>query len=162
MKSNSSAEAALHLVVLLALTPKGKELAATDLAGFHHLSKSTIAKVLQQLACAHIIVASSGRSGGYQLKRPAQLISVYDVAAAIDGVEPHFHCNEIRRSGPCTAKSADYSPRCAVARVMDTATQAWRTSLKSVSIADLAKMSSQEAPKQVKNQTSEWLALHFR
>jgi Rrf2 family protein len=162
MKSNSSAEAALHLVVLLASIPKGEEIAASALADFHSLSKTTIAKVLQQLASANIVVGSTGRSGGYKLKRPAQLISVYEVASAVDGVEPSFHCQEIRRNGPCTTKASEYSPRCAVARVMDSATNAWRSALKNVSIADLVDMTTNEAPKSVKVQTGEWLAMHFR
>lgn len=44
-----------------------------------------LAKILQQLARHGLIAAHKGTHGGYQLARPAQAISIADVAQAIDG-----------------------------------------------------------------------------
>jgi Rrf2 family protein len=162
MRTNSSAEAALHIMLLLAAAPKGRELAANDLADFYSLGRGTLAKVLQQLAAAALVVATAGRHGGYRLARSANTISSYDIAAAIDGVEPHFHCHEIRRNGPCVGAKGDYSARCAIARMMDAATAAWAESLKAVSLADLAAMASGDVAPSIKQRTNDWFAAHMR
>jgi Rrf2 family protein len=162
MKTNSSAEPALHVMLLLATAPEGRELAANDLADFHTLNRGTLAKILQQLAAAGLVVASPGRGGGYQLARAADTISTYDIAAALDGVEPRFHCHEVRRNGPCAGTKADYSPRCAIARTMDAATSAWRDALAAVSLADLATMTRSDISPAISAQTSDWFAAHLR
>lgn len=162
MRSNSSAEAALHVVLLLALLPRGGELSSTDLARFHDLSPATLAKVLQQLAAAGVVSASTGRHGGYRLARAANLINAYDVVSALDGVEPVFICREIRRAGPCAGRRDKYSPRCAVARAMDGATLAWRDSLKTVSIAALVSTTQNEVSQDIGRKAEHWLAAHAR
>jgi Rrf2 family protein len=161
MRTNSSAEPALHIMLLLAAAPDGKELAAADLADFHSLSRGTLAKVLQQLALAGLVIGSAGRKGGYRLARAAAQISVHDIACAIDGVEPRFHCHEIRRNGPCAGAKGDYSARCAIARTMDAATLAWASALKAVSIADLASMTASDVAPHIKLRTSAWFATHM-
>jgi Rrf2 family protein len=162
MRTNSSAEAALHIMLLLAAAPDGRELAANDLADFHNLVRGTLAKVLQQLATAGLVKASAGRHGGYRLARAADTISSYDIAAAIDGVEPRFHCHEIRRNGPCAAAKGDYSARCAIARTMDAATAAWADSLKATSLSDLMIMTNRDVTPIVKQQTNDWFSAHMR
>jgi Rrf2 family protein len=162
MRTNSSAEAALHIMLLLAAAPDSRELAANDLADFHNLVRGTLAKVLQQLAAAGLVKASAGRHGGYQLARAADTISSYDIAAAIDGVEPRFHCHEIRRNGPCAGSKSDYSARCAIARTMDAAAVAWADSLKAVSLADLVVMTSGDVAPSIKQRTNDWFSAHMR
>jgi Rrf2 family protein len=162
MKSNSSAESALHITLLLAATPKGREVAAADLADFHALSRGGIAKLLIQLAAAGIVASSSGRKGGYSLAKAAGQISVYDVASAVDGVEPRFHCHEIRRAGPCAGSQGQYSPRCAIARAMDGATLAWRNALTGVTIADLVAGVSADVSPTIQASMRDWIASHSR
>lgn len=162
MRTNSTLEAALHIMLLLAALPRGRKLAAGDLAAFHELSPTTMAKVLQQLSGAGLVSGSAGRYGGYRLARTASAISVYDVAAAIDGVEPRFQCHEIRRKGPCSGVAGVYSPQCVIARTMHGAQQAWRDSLAATSIADLMGVASTEAPDAVLAMTGDWIADHSR
>jgi Rrf2 family protein len=162
MRTNSSAEAALHIMLLLAAAPQGRELAANDLADFHSLGRGTLAKVLQQLAAAGLVAASAGRHGGYRLARSVDAISSFDIAAAIDGVEPRFHCHEIRRNGPCAGAKGDYSARCAIARTMDAATTAWAESLKAVSLADLVAMTGGDVALPIEQRTNEWFTAHMR
>ncbi|MEO9746070.1 Rrf2 family transcriptional regulator [Parasphingorhabdus sp.] len=162
MKTNSSIEPALHIMLLLAAAPVGRELAANDLADFHELRRSTLAKVLQQLAAAGLVVGSAGRYGGYRLARSSAQISVYQVAAAIEGVEPSFHCHEIRRNGPCAGAKGDYSPRCAIAQTMDMATLAWRSALEKVSIADLLHTTGETTAPAIQKETEDWFADHLR
>lgn len=162
MRTNSSAEAALHVMLLLAAAPEGRELAANDLADFHVLGRGTLAKVLQQLASAGLVASSVGRNGGYKLARAAEAISTYDIAAAIDGVEPRFYCHEIRRNGVCAGISGDYSARCAIARTMDIATAAWRDALAAVSLSDLVLMTSGDVAPRIRQRANDWFATHLR
>lgn len=162
MKTNSSAEAAIHIVLLLAFAPSEVEISTSDLADFHELSRTTLAKVLQQLSAANIVIGSAGRTGGYRLARRPSEISVYEVAAAIDGVEPRFHCHEIRKKGPCAEKRGQYSTRCAIARTMDAATRAWQDTLSGVSIAQLAQTTALEVPDGALGQTRKWLDINAR
>lgn len=162
MRTNSTLEAALHIMLVLANVPGSREVAAGDLAAFHELSPTTMAKVLQQLSGAGLVAGSAGRYGGYRLTRPADAISVYDVASAIGGVEPQFQCHEIRRRGPCSGAAGGYSRQCVIARVMQGAQQAWRDSLAATSIADLAGIASTEAPGEVLSLTGDWIGRHSR
>lgn len=161
MRLNSSAEAALHIMLVLAAAPEKREIAATDIAAFHDLSANTLAKVLKQLRAAGVITGSPGRTGGYALAKNPNNISVLDVVSALDGVEPIFHCREIRRNGPCAAQSG-YSPRCAIARTMDKATQAWRQTLSTVTMADLLDQVGEETPVSTRTKSKEWLNTHSR
>ncbi len=162
MRTNSTLEAALHIMLLVAAVPRGQEVSAGDLAAFHELSPTTMAKVLQQLSGAGLVAGSAGRYGGYRLARSADAISVYDVASAIDGVEPRFQCHEIRRRGPCSGAAGGYSRQCVIARTMQKAQQAWRESLAATSIGDLMDVAVTEAPDEVLTLTGDWIANHSR
>ena len=68
---------------------------------------------------------------------PPDRISVLEVVEAIDGVEPAFRCNEIRRRGPAARPAREYPLPCAIHVVMNDADAAWRGELAKVSVADL-------------------------
>ncbi|GHA19842.1 Rrf2 family transcriptional regulator [Arenicella chitinivorans] len=148
-------------MLVLAAAPEKRELAASDIAAFHDLSANTLAKVLKQLRAAGVIAGSPGRTGGYALAKRADNITVLDVVKALDGVEPIFYCREIRRSGPCAAKSG-YSSRCAIARTMDKATNAWREALSKVTMADLLDQVGDETPMSTRTKSANWLDTHSR
>lgn len=162
MKKNSSAEAALHIALLLAALPSNQGLAAGDLARFHDLSQTSIAKLLQQLVTAGLLLGAAGRSGGYRLARPAKSISALDIVTAVEGVAPTFHCNEIRRRGACRGQRASYSPRCTVARVMDQAAEAWHAALARITLADIAAETLAEIDPRLRTLTGAWIAEHAR
>jgi Rrf2 family protein len=53
---------------------------------------SFLAKILQSLVKADIVRSTQGRNGGYQLERPAETISLYDIKILIDGSKDFEHC----------------------------------------------------------------------
>jgi Rrf2 family protein len=129
-------EWALHCTVVL--TAADRPVPATRLAEFHDVSSSYLAKQLQALSRAGLIHAVQGHAGGYVLTRPAAEITVLDVVEAVDGPAPAFACTEIRQRGPlATPAEACHTP-CAINRAMTAADQAWRASLRAVTIAGLA------------------------
>ncbi|SFT08467.1 transcriptional regulator, BadM/Rrf2 family [Sulfitobacter marinus] len=162
MRKDTTAESALHLMLLLACGPKNIELPATKLAEFHALSAGGVAKLMQKLTAAGLVIASAGRNGGYKLARPPSQISTLDIVAALDGIVPEFHCREIRRDGVCANVSGHFTSRCTVAAVMDTATQAWRETLRQVSLEDLVKKSAQAVDPKHQAATASWIATNTR
>ena len=58
---------------------------ANDLAEFYGLPHETLAKILQRLATAGVLMSHHGIKGGYTLARDPRSISVFDVIKASEG-----------------------------------------------------------------------------
>lgn len=66
-------------------TPDVKSASARELAERFNIPLELLAKVLQKLARAGLLVSQQGIRGGYVLSRPAGEISVADIIVAVDG-----------------------------------------------------------------------------
>lgn len=110
----------------------------TQLAELHGVSRTYLAKHLQQLSRAGLVRSTPGRDGGYLLTRAPEKISLLEIVQAVDGPEPAFRCTEIRQRGPLGTPPEQCTSMCGVSRAMATAEHAWRSSLAGVSVADLA------------------------
>ena len=138
MRLSEGVEWGLHCAVLLAVMPPDTALPTSRLAEFHGVPVAYLAKHLQAMSRAGILVAVTGPGGGYRLARPPADVSVLDVVEALDGEEPAFHCLEIRRRGPTAMPAREYRTMCGIHRVMVDADAAWRAELARTSVADLA------------------------
>ena len=156
MKLSAGVEWAIHSC--LVLSQAEGPVPAQRLAEFHEVSRTYLAKHLQQLARAGLVASTEGRVGGYTLTRPATEISVLDVVLAIEGSEPAFRCTEIRQQGPLPASARACRRPCGVARAMYAAEDAYRASLGGVSIADLAEGVKEDAGARVFDHVRGWLA----
>ena len=136
MKLSAGVEWAIHCCVVLSRAERA--VPAQRLAEFHGVSRTYLAKHLQLLSRAGLVASTEGRVGGYTLTRAADEISVLDVVLAIEGKEPAFRCTEIRQNGPFPASDQQCRKPCGIARAMYAAEDAWRASLASVTVADLA------------------------
>ena len=136
MKLSAGVEWAAHCCVVL--SQAAEPVPASRLADYHGVSRTYLAKHLQQLSRAGLVTSTEGRVGGYTLTRAAADISVLDVVLAIEGNEPAFRCTEIRQNGPFPASAQNCRRPCGIARAMYAAEDAWRASLATVSIAELA------------------------
>ncbi len=67
-------------------------ISAKEIADKHHIPGELLAKVLQLLAKAKIIVGVSGPSGGYRLAKPAESVSLSDVIFAVEGEQGICGC----------------------------------------------------------------------
>jgi Rrf2 family protein len=130
---------------------------AQRLAEFHGVSRTYLAKHLQQLSHAGLVASTEGRVGGYVLTRSPAELSVLDVVLAIEGDESAFRCTEIRQNGPLPASRRACRKPCAVARVMYAAEDAWRASLGAVTIADIAATVEADTGKQTFDRVRAWL-----
>jgi len=136
VKLSGGVEWALHCCVVLSQAES--PVATPRLAELHGVSKTYLAKHLQSLARAGLVSPSEGRDGGYVLTRAPEKVTVLDVVQAVDGDQPAFRCTEIRQQGVLAAPPEACKSACGVAKVMADAERAWRQSLMSVTIADLA------------------------
>jgi Rrf2 family protein len=81
---------------------------AKDIAEAYHIPPQLLAKILQTLTRAGLLVSHAGTHGGYALARPAREINAFDVIRAIDGplfitscITIHGNCD---LAGHCTIK----------------------------------------------------------
>ena len=156
-------ESMLHSCVLLALLPGKKSLPAAKLAEYHDVPAAQMAKQLQALAAAGVLVSTRGRAGGgYQLARPAEKITLLEVVDAVEGREPVFRCTDVRLRGPCAVEPEKYGPLCPITRAMHEVEQAWRDALAKRTIADLVLSSAEDAVPEVASSSMVWLQKSMR
>jgi Rrf2 family protein len=157
MRIAESVEWAAHCAVVLAGLPEGATMPGGALAEFHAVPAPYLAKSLQALARAGVIESVAGRRGGYRLARAAQEITLLDIVLAVDGDQQAFRCTEIRQQGPCAVESSSYRGRCAIAAAMWRAEKAYRDSLSTVTIGDIAERVLATAPAEGLRLASAWL-----
>lgn len=137
MQISKGVEWAAHAAVMMIALPDSRGLKAEALARYHEVPTAYMAKQLQALSKAGIVLSSRGAHGGYRLAKPATEISLWDITAAIEGYAPAFRCTEIRQNGPCGLKRKDCKRPCQIAAAFAVAERAFRDSLKLVTLADL-------------------------
>ena len=156
MKLSGGLEWALHCCVVLSVADVPVPVAT--LAELHDVSSTYLAKQMQALSRAGIVHSVQGQAGGYLLTRDPKNITVLDVVEAVDGPEAPFVCTEIRQRGPLAAAPKDCKSLCVINRTMLAADRAWRQSLKSVTIADLARGVERGYAGDVMAAVGEWLS----
>lgn len=160
MKIGKGVEWAAHACAILALLPPDTALPGEALAKFLGLPPPYLAKQLQALSRAGIVTAQRGASGGYQLARPAEDVSLWDVTAAIEGTAPAFRCTEVRRKGPCGASPAECPRPCEIAAAFLRAETDYRQALAGVPLTDVVAGAAQTATPDRKKRISEWIDAH--
>lgn len=151
----------VHCAAVLGALPEGLALTAGRLAEFHGIPTAYLAKHLQAMSRAGLIEAVQGPRGGYRLARPAADITMLDVIEAIEGRAPAFRCTEIRQRGPAAVARREYVQPCGVHRVMAEAEEAWRSTLRGVTVADVVAEIATHASPRALTKGARWLAEVF-
>lgn len=157
MQISKGVEWAAHAAALMIGLPEGRGLKAEALARYHGVPTAYMAKQLQALSKAGIVKTSRGAHGGYRLAKPATDISLWDITAAVDGAKPAFRCTEIRQNGPCGLKRKDCKKACQIAAAFAAAEQAFRDSLKAVTLADLGVQVVRDSTPEHLTDVMDWL-----
>lgn len=103
---------------------------AKDIAEAYHIPPQLLAKILQTLAKAGLLVSHAGTNGGYALARPAGEITAFETIRAIDG--PLFITSCITIHGTC-----DLAGHCTIKEPLRKVNDSIKEMLSSLSIADL-------------------------
>jgi Rrf2 family protein len=106
---------------------------AKDIAEAYHIPPPLLAKILQTLARAGLLVSHAGTNGGYALARPAKEISAFEVIRAIDG--PLFITSCITIHGTC-----DLAGHCTIKEPLRKVNDSIKELLSGIRISDLAEM----------------------
>ena len=107
---------------------------AKDIAQAYHIPPPLLAKILQTLARAGLLVSHAGTNGGYALARPANEISAFEVIRAIDG--PLFITSCITIHGTC-----DLAGHCTIKEPLRKVNDSITDLLSKIHISDLVEMS---------------------
>ena len=103
---------------------------AKDIADAYHIPAQLLAKILQTLARAGLLISTAGTNGGYSLARPAVEISAFEVIRAIDG--PLFITSCITIHGTC-----DLAGHCTIKEPLRKVSDSIKDLLSAIRIADL-------------------------
>jgi Rrf2 family protein len=103
---------------------------AKDIAEAYHIPPQLLAKILQTLAKAGLLVSHAGTNGGYALARHATEISAFEVIRAIDG--PLFITSCITIHGTC-----DLAGHCTIKEPLRKVNDSIKDLLSAIRIADL-------------------------
>ena len=85
LRLSKKADYALMAVRHLALKAGPSSASAREIAEQYDIPIELMAKVLQRLVRAGLLISTQGTRGGYTLSRPSVAISLADVIQAIDG-----------------------------------------------------------------------------
>jgi Rrf2 family protein len=116
-----------------AATGGSESRSAKDIAEAYHIPPPMLAKILQTLTRAGLLVSHAGTNGGYALARPATDISAFEVIRAIDG--PLFITSCITIHGTC-----DLAGTCTIKEPLRKVNDSIKELLSGIRISDLAEM----------------------
>ncbi len=130
-----------YLAEQSALAPDGRSSAqsAKDIADAYHIPLQLLAKILQTLTRAGLLVSHAGTNGGYALARPAAAITAFEVIRAIDG--PLFITSCITIHGTC-----DLAGHCTIKEPLRKVNDSIKELLSDIRIADLIEVSDTQQP----------------
>jgi Rrf2 family nitric oxide-sensitive transcriptional repressor len=137
---SQTAEYALRAMVVLLgeETPPGSYLAAQDIAARTKVPVDYMAKILNALVKARLVVAQRGRNGGCKAARLASEISVLDIVQAVD---------PIRRIETCPLGLASHGIRlCPLHRRLDDAIRTVEEAFRSTTFAELLNEPTESKP----------------
>jgi Rrf2 family protein len=103
---------------------------AKDVAEAYSIPPEALAKILQRLVKAGLLVSQHGTNGGYTLARAPHTISAFEVIRAIDG--PLFITSCISVRGEC-----DQSDRCTIREPLRRINQSIEDVLRGITIAEM-------------------------
>jgi Rrf2 family protein len=131
MQLTRAADYAVRVMIHFGACPPGARITRTALAKATGVPEDFLAKVLQALARAGLVLSRRGLDGGFVLRADSTKISLVDVIEAIDGPMAVNVClmsgNSCERQGECPAHTLWGRAQTAMLKV-----------LRSASIADLA------------------------
>jgi Rrf2 family protein len=116
---------------------QGTAFSAKDIAEAYHIPPQLLAKILQTLAKAGLLISHAGTNGGYALSRPASEISAFEVIRAIDG--PLFITSCITIHGPC-----DLVGHCTIKEPLRKVNDSIKDLLSGIKVADLIEAAEAE------------------
>ncbi len=127
----------------LAEHPSADSRSAKDVADAYGIPPEALAKILQRLAKAGLLLSQHGTNGGYTLARAAHTISAFEVIQAIDG--PLFITSCVTVRGEC-----GQSDRCNIREPLRKVNESIEAVLKRIKISHMREEAESAASEAVK------------
>jgi Rrf2 family protein len=137
LKLTKKADYGLMAMKHLAEHGHGAALSAKDVAESYGIPQEALAKILQRLVKAGLLISQHGTNGGYTLARSAETISAFEVIRAIDG--PLFITSCITVRGEC-----GQSDRCTIREPLRRVNDSIEQVLRSISISEMREEETHE------------------
>jgi Rrf2 family protein len=139
LRLTKKADYGLMALKYLAEQKDGTAHSAKDIAEAYHIPPQLLAKILQTLAKAGLLVSHAGTNGGYALARQANQITAFEVIRAIDG--PLFITSCITIHGTC-----DLAGHCTIKEPLRKVNDSIKDLLNGICISDLIEAGETEQP----------------
>lgn len=154
-------EYALHCLLSMANKPPDSPLVVGDVAQFQGVSESYLAKIFTRLKKAGLVCSSIGAKGGYELARPADQITFWDVVVAVEGEFRLFECRNIREKNAIyrdSPQKPDWSLRgpCAIHQVMMDVEMQISQSLQAKTLSWLSEVVSDKISQAERDAIAQW------
>src|ERR1700679_3068878 len=133
LRLTKKADYGLMALKYLAEQTDGSAHSAKDIAEAYHTPPQLVAKILQTLAKAGLLVSHAGTNGGYALSRRSTEITAFEVIRAIDG--PLFITSCITIHGTC-----DLAGHCTIKEPLRKVNDSIKELLSGIRISDLVEM----------------------
>ena len=137
LRLTKKADYGLMALKYLAEQTGGSAHSAKDIAEAYHIPPQLLAKILQTLAKAGLLVSHAGTNGGYALSRASTEITAFEVIRAIDG--PLFITSCITIHGTC-----DLLGHCTIKEPLRKVNDSIKDLLNGICIADLVEATDAE------------------
>jgi Rrf2 family protein len=118
------------LIAMRYLAEHGRSSSAKDVADAHGIPPELLAKILQRLVKAGLLMSQHGTNGGYTLARDPRTISALEVIRAIEG--PLFLTSCVTTRGDC-----EHTDRCTVREPLRKVSRSIEQVLGQITIFDL-------------------------
>jgi len=139
--------------------PEGKTIGIRQLAELNKITETYLSKVFAKLRKAGIVRSIPGVNGGYELARPPEDISFWDVIEAIEGPSFFFQCVEIRKKNIFVEDPSIFTDKCPclIKVVIHEAEKMLRDQLRSKSLRWLYDQASIDFTEERKEAVTKWI-----
>lgn len=135
---SQTAEYALRAMIVLLARDGGSRCSAQDVAAHAKVPVDYMAKILNSLVKAGLVVAQRGRNGGCKAARPAAEIRVLDIVQAVDPIQRIHRCP--------VGITAHGARLCPLHRKLDEAAECVEQAFASTTMADLLNEDNPSVP----------------
>ncbi len=159
MQLSVGVEYAFHSLFYMVDLQEGKTVGIKQIAELNAISETYLSKTFSKLRKAGVVRSIPGVKGGYELARPAEKISFWDIIEAIEGPSFFFQCAEIRKKNIFVDDPSVFTDKCPclIKVVIQEAEVLFRDRLRSKSLRWLYDQVHGDFPDDKKNAIDNWI-----
>jgi len=159
MQFSIGVEYAFHSLFYMVDLPEGKTVGIKQIAELNAISETYLSKAFAKLRKGGIVRSIPGVKGGYELARPAEDISFWDIIEAIEGSTFFFQCAEIRKKNIFVDDPTVFTDKCPclIKVVIQEAEELFREKLRTKSLRWLHDQVHGAFPEDKKDAITQWI-----